>query len=326
MKKREKMLENKIKSEKGAITALVLASLLIMAMVFINLYMMQSNKISSQDKELKTIQETYNISGEELSNLYTEVKENVRIKINASTIASDPELYYGKEVADYQVEGLKYRVFFIDLNNKYGDGTNTIYLIADDVITMDLNNYISYEPGDEDLIKYKNMNPIWTAQRGSVSISDWNISEKVASWVASPSQWKNYANDSKAMYAIGAPSIEMYVDSYNQVNHTIGNNKFELLYSSDKPGYMYKVNGEFQEENGLYTSDYVLDDEGYNAMYCNHKKIWWVASPSSKSSKALCSVKGIGDHLGYNYYYATDGLKPLVALKAGTSIEVYQYR
>ena len=70
MKKREEMLENKIKSEKGAITALVLASLLIMAIVFINLYMMQSNKISSQDKEIKTIQEAYNVSDERMQSEY----------------------------------------------------------------------------------------------------------------------------------------------------------------------------------------------------------------------------------------------------------------
>ncbi len=75
MKKREKMLENKIKSEKGAITALVLASLLIMAMVFINLYMMQSNKISSQNKEIKAIQDAYNVSDERMKSEYENAKK-----------------------------------------------------------------------------------------------------------------------------------------------------------------------------------------------------------------------------------------------------------
>ena len=60
MKKDRKKLIKKVKNERGAITALVLASLLVIAIVLINLYMMGSNKSNSQDKEVKMIEEAYN--------------------------------------------------------------------------------------------------------------------------------------------------------------------------------------------------------------------------------------------------------------------------
>ena len=70
MKKNKKFLINKIENEKGAITALVLASLLIIIVVFINLYMIGSNKSNSQDKEIKMIQEAYNYTDDEIDSKY----------------------------------------------------------------------------------------------------------------------------------------------------------------------------------------------------------------------------------------------------------------
>ena len=69
--RKEKNLINKIENEKGAITALVLASLLVITIILINLYAMGSNKSNSQNKEIKTIQEAYN---------YTEDKIDLKYK------------------------------------------------------------------------------------------------------------------------------------------------------------------------------------------------------------------------------------------------------
>ena len=81
MKKNKKFLINKIENEKGAITALVLASLLVITVVFINLYMIGSNKSSSQDKEIKMIQEAYNYTDDEIDSKYKSsvVFENVNV-------------------------------------------------------------------------------------------------------------------------------------------------------------------------------------------------------------------------------------------------------
>ena len=71
MRKVRKKIINKIENEKGAITALVLASLLVITIILINIYMIGSNKSNSQNKEIKTIQEAYN---------YTEDKIDLKYK------------------------------------------------------------------------------------------------------------------------------------------------------------------------------------------------------------------------------------------------------
>ena len=82
-------------------------------------------------------------------------------------------------------------------------------------------------------------------QRGTVAQSSWNNNEKAAAWLCAPSQWTTYVDNTKATYAIGAPSAEMYVASYNDVPHTeVGNNTLSLECNST--GYKYKVNGELQ--------------------------------------------------------------------------------
>ena len=62
------------------------------------------------------------------------------------------------------------------------------------------------------------MNPAWKEKNGSID----KPNEKVAAWLCDTSQWTTYAilddstQQSKVNYAIGGPSMEMYVDSYNE--------------------------------------------------------------------------------------------------------------
>ncbi len=66
---------------------MVLASLLVIAIVLINLYMMGSNKSNSQDKEIKMIEETYN-SGEDKTD--SEYKESIVFE-NINTADTNPK-------------------------------------------------------------------------------------------------------------------------------------------------------------------------------------------------------------------------------------------
>ena len=69
MKEKKKLIK-RLKNEKGAITVLVIASLLVIMVVFINLYMMGSNKANSQNKEIKMIQEAYNCTEDKIDLAY----------------------------------------------------------------------------------------------------------------------------------------------------------------------------------------------------------------------------------------------------------------
>ena len=87
MKKDGKKLTIKVKSERGAITALVLASFLLILVVLINLYMVGSSKSTSQDKEIEAIQEAYNYTPDEMESKY---QDNI-VFANVNTEQTNPK-------------------------------------------------------------------------------------------------------------------------------------------------------------------------------------------------------------------------------------------
>ena len=170
------------------------------------------------------------------------------------------------------------------------------------------------------------MNPLWAAKRGSIAPASWNNNERAAAWLCSPSQWTDYLDSTKATYAIGAPSVEMYVASYNDVAHNNGTAKGGLSteYSTkDAPGYIYKVNGELNNSGGSTASN-SIDNTGYNSMYAKSGTYWWLASPSSGSSNFVCAVTSNSAGLdGYDCIIAA-GVGPLVSLPSTFTVEVEQ--
>ena len=253
------------------------------------------------------------------------VKSN---KINGAIEVGEYEKYYGKKVTNYTAGGKTYRIFYIDTEGKFGD-KNTVYLKADWTANdTTLSSYTSYTPSGTDLTTYKKLNPSWAAKRGS-STSSWNENEHAAAWLCSPSKWTTYCDTSKANYAIGSPTAEMYVASYNQVSHTTGNYKLGATYSTaDVPGYIYKVNNVAQN-GGWSTKDDTLDYTGYNSMYCGRNGSkgdywWWLASPSASYSDYVCNVNGSYARLNSNDYSITIGVCPLVSLKSSFQLEIEQ--
>ena len=254
------------------------------------------------------------------------VKSN---KINGAIEVGEYEKYYGKKVTNYTAGGKTYRIFYIDTEGKFGD-KNTVYLKADWTANdTTLSSYTSYTPSGTDLTTYKKLNPSWAAKRGS-STSSWNENEHAAAWLCSPSKWTTYCDTSKANYAIGSPTAEMYVASYNQVSHTTGNYKLGATYrATDYPGYIYTLNG---KQSTISYSDYftgydTLDYKGYNSMYCKRNDsyleyYWWLASPSVNYSGYVCYVDGYRTAL--NSSDGPYGVCPLVSLKSSFQLEIEQ--
>ena len=246
-----------------------------------------------------------------------------KVRLTADQIAANKETYYGAVAQNYTKGGLTYRIFYVDTKGNFGDGANTIYLKADYKDSKALSTDISALT-DADITKYKKMNPLWAAQRGSLQ-SSWNSNEKAAAWLCAPSVWKDYADSNiSGSYAIGAPSVEMYVASYNDVAHNNGTAKDGLSteYSTkDAPGYIYKVNGELNN-SGWSTASNSIDNTGYNSMYAKLGTYWWLASPSSDNSDYVCSVNN--SYLYYSHYNPTRGVGPLVSLPSTFTVEVEQ--
>ena len=273
---------------------------------------------------------TITIKGKVSTNVSTTCTVTVKkatVSVTAEQIAANKEKYYGKVAENYTQGGLTYKIFYVDTENKFGDGANTVYLKADYKDYKSLTTDISSLTTD-DIQKYKNMNPVWNAARGTVAQSSWNDNEKASAWLCAPSQWTTYVDSTKATYAIGGPSVEMYIASYNDVKHDTGTAKGGLSaeYSTkDAPGYIYKVNGELQN-SGYWTNNDTLDYKGYNSMYAgeNGSKTgyWWLASPSFGNSYSVCRVDGNYARLYYYLYGNTSGVGPLVSLKSGIPVQV----
>ena len=241
-------------------------------------------------------------------------------------IRANPQAYYGKKVTNYKASDSDtntYRIFYVDKDNYFKDGYNTIYLKAD-FSDGDVTCSTSYD-ANQTLIK--KMNPLWATKGNTVAAKTTTISntnEKAAAWLCDPSKWTAYCDTDKANYAIGGPSVEMYVKSYNQ---THGDDALGCQYQTNTvPGYIYKVKDTIQN-SGWYTNDNTLDySMTYKSMYCgqNGKRTgsWWLASPSAHSSISVCDVGGSNARLYGNNYYYDDVVSPLVSLKSSFIPEI----
>ena len=240
-------------------------------------------------------------------------------------IRANPQAYYGKKVTNYKASDSDtntYRIFYVDKDNYFKDGYNTIYLKAD--FSGSVSCSTSYD-ASQTLIK--KMNPLWATKGNTVAAKTTTISnqnEQAAAWLCDPSKWTAYCDTDKANYAIGGPSVEMYVKSYNQ---THGDDALGCQYQTNAtPGYGYKVKDTIQDD-GWYTNSDTLDySMTYKSMYCgeNGRRTgnWWLASPSAYFSDNVCCVYGDFARLSSNNYYYHYGVSPLVSLKSSFIPEV----
>ena len=235
-------------------------------------------------------------------------------------IRANPQAYYGKKVKNYNANGKTYRIFYVDKDNYFKGGYNTIYLKAD--FSGSVTCSTSYD-ANQTLIK--KMNPLWGEKRGT-SESSWKSNEKASAWLCDPSKWTAYCDSDKANYAIGGPSVEMYVKSYNQ---THGDDALGCQYQTDyNPGYGYKVNGTIHD-GGWFTKEDTLDySMTYNSMYCGQNGTktghWWLASPPAYDTGFVCRVYGWDASLGCIFCDGRGnlGVSPLVSLKSSFIPEV----
>lgn len=248
-------------------------------------------------------------------------------------IRANPQAYYGKKVTNYKASDSDtntYRIFYVDKDNDFKDGYNTIYLKAD--FSRMVRCSTLYD-ASQTLIK--KMNPLWATKGNTVAAKTTTIShlnEQAAAWLCDPSKWTAYCDTDKANYAIGGPSVEMYVKSYNQAYNGITDSNVYTLgatYSATSvPGYIYTLNGAKStiSNNDYRTGKDSLNYTRYKSMYCGKKGnktgYWWLASPSAYTENDLCYVAGNMADL-YNISYYTDrGVSPLVSLKSSFIPEV----
>ena len=248
--------------------------------------------------------------------------------INAAEVANHPVVYCGKEVTGYTCDNSagisKWKIY-------HSDGKN-IYLIADNYITGE---YIPSKDGatmtassttnayyfnDTLLNKYTgaasttdtNISPWLSYLKSSYGGSDnTNNNMKATAYLLDTEIWKGFKNSTKAKYAIGALTLDMFVASYN----TRFAKQIEII--AQETGYKLKFTDGDSYKDSLVTRDY-LTAYRYKDDYAAYM---WLASPSAISSSNLMDVDFGGSVSNYNYGGGDAGVRPLVCLESGVSLE-----
>lgn len=214
--------------------------------------------------------------------------------------------YYGSVVTNYKVNNEDYQLFFIDYEGKYGNKGDIYLKKRNKVANTDLT--LSSESIDSTDLKIKEMNPLWAAADGQILNYD---NEKAVAWLCDTTVWAQYATgDSKARYAIGGPSLEMYVDSYNEAVETY--NKANNVNFA-KSSYSY-----LNTEYGYRYSSSRRSIVGKNSMYYQNSS--WLASPCYNYTSYVIYADGYTFY--NNGYLFTAGVTPLVCLSSDFPLEL----
>ena len=252
--------------------------------------------------------------------------------ITSGMIKASPETYYGKTVGGLTLNNgdtTKFKVFYADDNN--------IYLIAGDQVKLNrpenkaITDVLTKSSDTSDYL-YNFTNTLSTApySAGATSITgigktllntfitaypnSTNNNMKATAMMLDTDLWNVYTDSNETTsyveYAIGGPTLEMFVESYNAYQ---GEEKLFTAIDNAKgyhvgttPNPTTNSTGSGSVQGGLY----VLSGKHY-----------WLASPSAYNGRNVCYVLSGGDVSSPNGYDAANvGFRPLVCLKSGVKL------
>lgn len=214
--------------------------------------------------------------------------------------------YYGKEVTNYTQNGLKYRLFYVDLDGKYGNA-GTSYIIADSIVKSDkLSSYKTYEAVNNSVMK--KLNPQWSTSDGVID----NKNENIVSWICNPKEWSVYANEN-ANYAVGGPSMEMYVDSYRQAMNMAS-------YKTRVTQFGYEFSPD--NEKNWYQSAQNRFTEDNNGIYLTNDGDFWLSSMSAGNENCIYAASLNAQGIVSNGYGQEAGFRPVVSVKSSFKLEL----
>ncbi|HCC03878.1 MAG TPA: hypothetical protein DEP51_03360 [Clostridiales bacterium] len=160
---------------------------------------------------------------------------------------------------------------------------------------------------------------------GVDTIAD-NPNMKAVAYMMDRSKWSNFAGEAEGAYAIGGPTVEMFVASYNAVTeHITKLGTYDTITNSGTDanatanGYKVKLGTDSWNtySGDLDSSDSIKDSgEGNMWVKTSYSKAYayWLASPSSADDGSMCFVY----YDGYLYNSTVDdfsyGFRPLIAI------------
>ena len=266
----------------------------------------------------------------------TNTVENVKISasysnVTAAMVASDPAKYYGLKVTNYTSQNGQndWRIF-------YSDGTQ-IFLITGDYINTTETNRINSATGmtTSKYSAYWARNSVPAFQTvDSTTLTRFKATEytlqsginnsKCVSTLLNDNNWSSYKDSgNKAEKAIGSPTVEMWMDSWNARYPKSSDQVYRRASTSTSyPGYYV---GTSQNPSTYYIDSSAK--EGYNnKLYYpqtssyNGTNGYWLASPSAFDSSYVINV-GCNGYVNYSLYnYSYFGVRPVVSLNSGITV------
>lgn len=247
----------------------------------------------------------------------------------AEEIFNNPIEYYGKKVSNYSVSSkapIGWRIF-------HSDGEN-IYLIADYYITSEFVpngrlgskatsamslNFPNVVKDYEDMEFNQNNNPAKKLLKKYYDSGYDCIPNRLnqIKFLMDTDVWSTFKSE-QAEYAIGAPTLELFVESYNKTHP-----EKQIDMKLEEKGYLLKWSTESEENYQDSMTGFDLKE--YNNLYV-------INNPDDRAGIVMISYEGEGNEvattfaidfsgkLGWSRYNCMVGLRPVACLKAGTQL------
>ena len=248
----------------------------------------------------------------------------VNFEMTASDVANKPSIY-GSTVTNYNANGIKWKVFYAT--------TDRIYLIASDYVhyskltnaykngascynTSDSPYSYYWASGGTSLETTGRQDGIFMATGYTLNSS--NVNSKCVSGLLNTNNWTDFVDTNYADYAIGGPTLNMYIASWNAKGYTT------LYTNTNTNGYYVGTSANPTD----YFVNISSDKAGYgDTLYYPHQSTYsncygyWLAATSAFSTNDFMNVYFYGgvDYNGYNNY--NFGVRPLVSLKSGVTLQ-----
>ena len=271
---------------------------------------------ASETDEYLSVSKTYSITVWDDAG---EMPVSAAKAINASNIAS----YIGRVVNYHPANDSTgvYRIFYLDTEGKYDPNhvAGTLFIKRDyeDGLTYNvgssaISDNSTYSGSDIGIF-----NPLWKNVDNNIN----NSNETYAAYLCTKidennsytRNWRKcYDKSQGAQYVIGSPSVEMYMDAYNQWGgYASGRGPQSYKFDSGAFGYSVGVNGTYSN-SGNYQNDNSLS-AGPSSIFYTTNKYLWLASPVRYDAYAVLNVRGNYANVD-GYYSGTYGVCPLVSL------------
>ena len=250
-----------------------------------------------------------------------------KIKINAIGLERSSRYVLAQEITPENYgDYVSYSIDLDEDGNKNNDwkilyeSNDNVFIIADDYINNSLvtgmtkgNSTRSVYFSSADVNNSIEQTVINKYMMTSV-ISNTNNNYKAAARLLTTSYWSKFVDSVLADYAVGAPTIEMFVKSWNQKyvdknNYSSLNTVWEIINKG------YNINGESEALiSGYENANLYFPHTSVNNS-CNG---YWLASPSKSGEGSLMNVLYSGkiSYSGINSDTGI-GLRPVVCLKSG---------